>query len=87
MKKRSGKWMGRVSAGMKKRGTKGSYGHHSVAEDKANIRKGGKIAKKAEFDLAQKATRGKYHGKKKKKTVRKKTMRTSLRRVRKGSRR
>jgi hypothetical protein len=36
---------------MKRRGTLGSYGHHSDSQKKRDIKKGGKLAKKAQFAL------------------------------------
>jgi hypothetical protein len=44
----------RARASMKRRGTIGSYGHHTEAQDRKNIRKGGKLAKKAQFALNMK---------------------------------
>lgn len=50
-KKRSKKFIQKAVKKMQDKGTVGSYGHHSVAEMKADKKKGGKVAKKANFAL------------------------------------
>jgi hypothetical protein len=54
---------------MKRRGTLGSYGHHSDAQKKRDIKKGGKIAKKAQFALNM-SRLAKKHKRTKKRTSR-----------------
>jgi hypothetical protein len=53
-KRRVNRSLKRARSSMKKRGTLGSYGHHTESEDRANIRKGGAIGKKAQFALNMK---------------------------------
>lgn len=43
------KWMQDAADKMKENGTEGSYGHHSIKQMNKDIKKGGKIAKKANF--------------------------------------
>ena len=49
--KKDGHWMEKASARMKAKGTKGSYGHKTVAQMKRDKAKGGAIGKKANFAL------------------------------------
>lgn len=49
----------KARARMKKKGTVGSYGHHSMKQINRDIKKGGKIAKKAAFAKAAKKTAAK----------------------------
>lgn len=50
-KRGGGKFIQKATARMKKKGTLGSYGHHSVAQMEKDKAKGGKIGKKANFAL------------------------------------
>ena len=50
-KRKVSRSLSRAHASMKRRGTLGSYGHHSDAQEKRDIAKGGAIAKKAQFAL------------------------------------
>ena len=50
-KKRGGKWVQASVERMQKRGTLGSYGHHTVKQMERDKKKGGKIAKKATWAL------------------------------------
>lgn len=50
-KRKSGRWIQKARSSMKKRGTLGSYGHHSAKQMKRDIKGGGKLAKKAQFAL------------------------------------
>lgn len=50
-KRKGGRWLQKASARMKARGTKGSYGHKTVAQMKRDKAKGGAIARKANFAL------------------------------------
>lgn len=43
------KWMQKASEKMEEKGTKGSYGHHSMKTINKDIHKGGKKGKKAAF--------------------------------------
>jgi hypothetical protein len=43
------KWIQKAVSKMKKKGTLGSYGKSTAKKNKANIKKGGKIGKKAQF--------------------------------------
>lgn len=49
--KKHGKWIQKASDKMKKKGTLGSYGHHSEKTMEKDISKGGKRGKKAQFAL------------------------------------
>lgn len=48
-KKKGGKWIQKAAAEMERKGTKGSYGKSSAKKDAKNMKKGGKMAKKANF--------------------------------------
>ena len=50
-KKKKGKWIQDASARMDAKGTKGSYGSHSVKQMEKDKGKGGAIGKKANFAL------------------------------------
>jgi len=54
------KWIQKARERMKKKGTEGSYGHHSMKQIDRDIHKGGKIAKKAQFakNVRRKRSRG-----------------------------
>lgn len=57
------RWMQAASESMEKRGTKGSYGHHSMKQINRDIKKGGKIGKKAQFaKAARKGKKGRGRG-------------------------
>jgi len=43
------KWIQAAREKMKKKGTVGSYGHHSEKQMDRDIHKGGKLGKKAQF--------------------------------------
>lgn len=62
-KKGKGRGLARARAEMERKGTLGSYGHHSEHEMHADIRKGGKVGKKAQFALNMHKI-AKRHGKK-----------------------
>ena len=59
------KFIQKAVAKMKKKGTLGSYGHHSEKTMEADKKKGGKIGKKANFALNMRriADKKKKHGK------------------------
>lgn len=58
-KGKSYNWIGKATARMKKRGTVGSYGHHTVKQMKRDKKKGRAIARKANFALnVRKGNRG-----------------------------
>jgi len=63
-KRKSGKWLQKARKRMEAKGTVGSYGSKSVAQEKKDIKKGGKLAKKAQFALNMKrlaSKRKKHH--------------------------
>lgn len=65
MAKRKGKkWIQKAEDEMEKRGTKGSYGHHSEKQMDKDIAKGGKRGKKALFakNMREIGKRHKKHG-------------------------
>lgn len=64
MARKSKKWIQAARESMKRRGTVGSYGHHSPAQMKRDIRAGGKRGKKARFALNMRriAARGRGRG-------------------------
>jgi hypothetical protein len=74
-KKRGGKWIQAASRRMARKGTKGSYGHHSVAQMKRDKAKGGAIGKKANFALSMK----KIASRRKKRTTTRRRKRTAHR--------
>ncbi len=43
------KWIQKAREKMKRKGTEGSYGHHSEKQMDRDIKKGGKLGKKAQF--------------------------------------
>lgn len=49
--KKKGRWIQKAAARMKKRGTVGSYGHHSEKAMKRDVARGGKLGKKAQFAI------------------------------------
>lgn len=49
---------------MEAKGTKGSFGHHSMGVIDKDIKKGGKLGKKAQFAKNMKAIAAKRHHKK-----------------------
>ena len=53
-RKKSGSWLAEARDRMKRKGTVGSYGHHSVSQMKRDKAKGGKIGRKANFALNMK---------------------------------
>jgi hypothetical protein len=64
-KKRKKKWIQGAEAEMERKGTKGSYGSHSEKQQKRDIKRGGKIGKKAQFALNMRkiaARRKRRHG-------------------------
>jgi len=50
-KGKKGLWLSKARSEMKRKGTLGSYGHHSVAQMERDKAKGGKIGRKANFAL------------------------------------
>ena len=64
-KRKSGKFLQRARASMKRRGTEGSYGAATPKKIARDLKKGGKIARKAAFAKAMKtiAARRKKRGK------------------------
>ena len=66
MAAKKGRWLKKATARMKKKGTLGSYGSKSVKQEKRDIKRGGKLGKKAQFALAMKriAARRKKRGSK-----------------------
>lgn len=57
------KFIQKANEEMERKGTKGSYGHHSLKQINKDIHKGGKIAKKAQFAKAAKKIAAKHHRK------------------------
>jgi hypothetical protein len=63
--KRSRKWIQKAVKRMKRKGTLGSYGHHSVKQMDRDIKRGGKIGRKALFARnVRKAARNRKRGRK-----------------------
>ncbi len=64
MKKKSkGNWIKDATDKQEKKGTKGSYGHHSEKEMDKDVAKGGKLGKKANFARNMAKLRGKKSSK------------------------
>lgn len=59
-----GLWIQKARKKMERKGTVGSYGHHSEAQMKKDIAKGGKLGKKAQFALNMERIAAKRKGKK-----------------------
>lgn len=49
MAKHKKRWLSEARAEMERKGTVGSYGHHSAKQQDRDIKKGGRIGKKALF--------------------------------------
>ncbi len=60
------KWIQAARKKMERKGTVGSYGSHSEKQERKDIRKGGKLGKKAQFALNMKriASRRKHRSRK-----------------------
>lgn len=54
------KWIGEADAKMKAKGTKGSFGKATTKKIAAGLKKGGKMAKKAQFAKNMKAIAAKH---------------------------
>lgn len=67
-RKKKRKWIQAANREMERKGTKGSYGHHSEKQMNKDIRKGGKRGKKAQFakNMRKIAKRRKRRGSKRK---------------------
>lgn len=74
-KRKGGRWIQAASKRMAKKGTKGSYGHHTEKQMQRDKAKGGAIGKKANFALNMR----KLANRRKKKTA-KRTKKRSARR-------
>lgn len=56
------KWMQAANERMERKGTKGSYGHHSMKQMLRDKAKGGAIGRKANFAInARKAVKKRHH--------------------------
>ena len=74
-KRKGGRWIQAASKRMAKKGTKGSYGHHTEKQMQRDKSKGGAIGKKANFALNMR----KIANKRKKKTAKRTRKRASRR--------